>query len=201
MSHRRSTNFPILITIALYERQAKKIGTVGVGETLLATTEHFLETLPRNIKRWSAFLVFPSCMRILIGICHSSSWKTLIQGGVSDIDAVRALSLMTRTLKAEGFRSQIFELEDQLDSALDTHDQQDAPPPMGHSAKPIIVRRARGSVGSHTYSRAPSQSSLKPDSSPGRQCAIPHHNFVECAGRVDGSGEPAGAAIPATHRG
>jgi hypothetical protein len=57
-NHRRLTNFPILITVALYERQAKKIGTVGVGETLLATTEHFLETLPRNIKRWSALLVF-----------------------------------------------------------------------------------------------------------------------------------------------
>jgi hypothetical protein len=43
----------MLLTIALYERQAKKIGTVGVGETLMATAEQFVETLPRNIKRWS----------------------------------------------------------------------------------------------------------------------------------------------------
>jgi hypothetical protein len=39
---------------------------------------------------------------------------------------------------------------------------------MGHP-RADHVRRTRGSVGSHTYSRAPSQSSLKPDSSPGRQ--------------------------------
>ncbi|KAH9983891.1 hypothetical protein BJV74DRAFT_946355 [Russula compacta] len=125
----RLTNFPILITIALYERQAKKIGTVGVGETLLATTEHFLETLPRNVKRWTLL-------------------ENLLPGGVSDIDA-------------------IFEIEEQLDSALDTHDQ-GAPPPMGHP-RTGSMRRAQGSIGSNTYSRMPSQSSMKPDSSPGRQ--------------------------------
>ncbi|KAH9965028.1 hypothetical protein BGW80DRAFT_803197 [Lactifluus volemus] len=54
----RLTNFPILITIALYERQAKKTGTIGVGETLMATTERFLETLPRSVRRWSASLVY-----------------------------------------------------------------------------------------------------------------------------------------------
>jgi len=123
----RLTNFPILITIALYERQAKKIGTVGVGETLLATTERFLETLPRNIKRWTLL-------------------DNLFPGGVSDIDA-------------------IFELEGQLDSALDTHDQ-GGYPQIGHT-RTGSVRHARGSIGSSTYPRMPSQSSRKPDSSPG----------------------------------
>lgn len=61
----RLTNFPMLLTIALYERQAKKIGTVGVGETFMATAEQFVETLPRNIKRWSVSLVCPSCKMVL----------------------------------------------------------------------------------------------------------------------------------------
>jgi hypothetical protein len=77
----RLTNFPILLTIALYERQAKKIGTVGVGETLMATAEQFVETLPRNIKRWSMSLVCPSCVE---GAKQDNtpqlSWKTLFKG-------------------------------------------------------------------------------------------------------------------------
>jgi len=69
----------------------------------------------------------------------------------------------------EGFCPQIFELEEQLDSALDTHDQ-GAPPLMGHSRSgPVGVGHPRGSVGSNTYSRVPSQSSRKPDGSPGPQ--------------------------------
>jgi hypothetical protein len=123
----RLTNFPILITIALYERQAKKIGTVGVGETLWATTEQVLETLPRNVKRWTLL-------------------ENFMQGGVSDIDA-------------------IFELEEQLDSALDTHDQV-APPLHSRSGSD---RRPRGSVGSNTNPRVSSQSSRRPDVSPGPQ--------------------------------
>ncbi|KAI0305818.1 hypothetical protein B0F90DRAFT_1923547 [Multifurca ochricompacta] len=125
----RLTNFPILITIAFYERQAKKTGTIGVGETLMVTTERFIETLPRNIKRWT-FL------------------ENFMSGVGSDIDA-------------------IFELEEQLDSALDTHDQ-GALPSIEHQ-RSGSVRRTRGSNGSNNYSRMPSQSSMKPDSSPGRQ--------------------------------
>jgi hypothetical protein len=60
----------------------------------------------------------------------------------------------------EGFCPQIFELEEQLDSALDIQDQ-GFPPPLGHSRG--------GPVGSNTYSRVPSQSSRKRDSSPGPQ--------------------------------
>ncbi|KAI9458175.1 hypothetical protein BJY52DRAFT_1149869 [Lactarius psammicola] len=122
----RLTNFPILLTIAFYERQAKKTGSIGVGETLVATTERLIETLPRNMRRWTLL-------------------ETLLPGGGSDIDA-------------------IFELEEQLDSALDTHDS-GAPPPMGRQ-RTGSVRHTRGSVGSK---RIPSMSSIKPDGSPGRQ--------------------------------
>jgi len=128
----RLTNFPILITIALYERQAKKIGTVGVGETFLATTEHFLETLPRNLKRWTLL-------------------ENFFPGGVSDIDA-------------------IFEFEGQLDSALDTHDQGTSLQ-IGRT-RTGSVRHARGSIGSNTHSRIPSQSSRRPDASPGPQTRL-----------------------------
>ena len=69
--------------------------------------------------------------------------------------------------QTEGSCPQIFELEEQLDSALDTQDQ-DVPPPLGRS-RSGLVRRPRESVGSNTYSRVPSQSSRKPDSSPGAQ--------------------------------
>jgi hypothetical protein len=79
----------MLLTIAVYERQAKKIGTVGVGETLMATAEQFVETLPRNVKRWSASLVY-SPFRVLNRI-RLALLENFIQGGVSDIDAVRGL--------------------------------------------------------------------------------------------------------------
>ncbi|KAH9066775.1 hypothetical protein EDB87DRAFT_1553804 [Lactarius vividus] len=122
----RLTNFPILLTIAFYERQAKKTGSVGVGETLVATTERFIETLPRNMRRWTLL-------------------ENFLPGGGSDIDA-------------------IFELEEQLDSALDTHDS-GALPPIGRQ-RTGSLRQTRGSVGSK---RIPSMSSMKPDGSPGRQ--------------------------------
>ncbi|KAH9032334.1 hypothetical protein EDB84DRAFT_1491009, partial [Lactarius hengduanensis] len=112
----RLTNFPILLTIAFYERQAKKTGSVGVGETLVATTERFIETLPRNMRRWSSVA------------------RKLSPGGGSDIDA-------------------IFELEEQLDSALDTHDS-GALPPIGRQ-RTGSIRQTRGSVGSK---RIPSMS-------------------------------------------
>jgi hypothetical protein len=71
--------------------------------------------------------------------------------------------------QTEGFCPQIFELEEQLDSALDTHDQ-GVPPPLGRTRSGHVrLGRPRESVGSNTYSRVPSQSSRKPDSSPGPQ--------------------------------
>ncbi|KAI9464263.1 hypothetical protein F5148DRAFT_1210255 [Russula earlei] len=128
ISLHRLTNFPILITIAMYERQAKKIGTVGVGETLMATTEHFLETLPRNVRRWTLL-------------------EGLFPGVGSDIDA-------------------IFEFEEQLDNALDMHDQGAAHPM--EQTRNDTVRGAGGSIRTHTISRMPSES-LRPDGSPGPQ--------------------------------
>ncbi|KAJ7247668.1 hypothetical protein B0H12DRAFT_1124984 [Mycena haematopus] len=44
----RITSFPILLTISLYERQAKKNGTTNIYETLTVVTERMLETLPRR---------------------------------------------------------------------------------------------------------------------------------------------------------
>ncbi len=69
-------------------------------------------------------------------------------------------------LQTEDFCPQIFELEEQLDSALDTQDQ--GVPPLRHSHSGHF-RRPRGSVGSNTFPRVPSQSSRKPDTSPGPQ--------------------------------
>ncbi|TFY58233.1 hypothetical protein EVG20_g8233 [Dentipellis fragilis] len=88
----RVTNFPILIAISVYERQAKKHGSTTIKETIQATTERIFETLPRQLKRFTFFE----------GLT-----------GDADIDA-------------------IFELEDELDSALDLHDVGEAPP-MGTS--------------------------------------------------------------------
>lgn len=85
----RVTSFPVLLSIAFYERQARKRGTVGIGETMMAMTEKFFETLPRQFKR---FTIFDG-----------------LAGGDADIDA-------------------IFELEDELDSALDSHEHGVAPP-------------------------------------------------------------------------
>ncbi|KAA1475470.1 hypothetical protein DENSPDRAFT_426990 [Dentipellis sp. KUC8613] len=88
----RVTNFPILIAIAVYERQAKKHGSTTIKETIQATTERIFETLPRQLKRFTFFEGFT---------------------GDADIDA-------------------IFELEDELDSALDLHDVGEAPPMGAH---------------------------------------------------------------------
>ncbi|KAI0272571.1 hypothetical protein BC834DRAFT_353387 [Gloeopeniophorella convolvens] len=136
----RLTNFPILITIAFYERQAKKTGTTGVGETLAATTERFIETLPRNVKRWTFFEGF-------------------ISGGGSDIDA-------------------IFELEEQIDSALDTHDQ-GAPPPIG-TRRSLSTRQSRGSNGSSHRPQVSPISVKPPDSPLGRQ---PRHRVTSILSR------------------
>ncbi|KAK7061015.1 hypothetical protein VNI00_000750 [Paramarasmius palmivorus] len=51
----RATSFPILLTIALYERQAKVNGTIGFYDTVFAVAERAVERLPRTIKRLSLF--------------------------------------------------------------------------------------------------------------------------------------------------
>ncbi|KAK0489158.1 hypothetical protein IW261DRAFT_1557654 [Armillaria novae-zelandiae] len=49
----RATSFPILLTIALYERQAKFHGTTGFSETLTVAAEKVYDTLPKKLK-WLA---------------------------------------------------------------------------------------------------------------------------------------------------
>ncbi|KAI0050965.1 hypothetical protein FA95DRAFT_1554998 [Auriscalpium vulgare] len=102
----RLTNFPILITIAFYERAAKKAGTRGVGETLAAGTERFFDTLPRQFKRLTFF--------------------EGLTGGGADIDA-------------------IFDLEDELGSALDTEDSGVAPP-IGRQRSISVSQQRRASA-------------------------------------------------------
>ncbi|KAJ7180666.1 hypothetical protein C8R46DRAFT_1070191 [Mycena filopes] len=50
----RTTSFPVLLMISLYERQAKKNGTTNIYETLTVVTERMLETLPRRFKLLSS---------------------------------------------------------------------------------------------------------------------------------------------------
>ncbi|KAK0214760.1 hypothetical protein IW262DRAFT_1512569 [Armillaria fumosa] len=49
----RTTSFPILLMIALYERQAKFHGTTGFSETLTVAAEKVYDTLPKKLK-WLA---------------------------------------------------------------------------------------------------------------------------------------------------
>ncbi|KAF8892277.1 hypothetical protein BD779DRAFT_1670602 [Infundibulicybe gibba] len=51
----RITSFPILLIIALYERQAKKNGTTSLYETLSVAAEKVFDTLPRQLKRMTFF--------------------------------------------------------------------------------------------------------------------------------------------------
>ncbi|KAG2136259.1 hypothetical protein BD769DRAFT_1439794 [Suillus cothurnatus] len=51
----RATNFPILLIIALYERQSKKTGSNGFYETITSAAEKVFDTLPRPLKRMSFF--------------------------------------------------------------------------------------------------------------------------------------------------
>ncbi|KAI0644236.1 hypothetical protein C8Q79DRAFT_974910 [Trametes meyenii] len=51
----RLTSFPILLGIALYERQAKSSGTFTFYETVSAAAEKIFDTLPRHFKRLTLF--------------------------------------------------------------------------------------------------------------------------------------------------
>ncbi|KAF8347891.1 receptor-activated Ca2+-permeable cation channel [Amanita rubescens] len=51
LTYCRLTNFPFLLLIALYERQAKTAETTGFSETLGAMFEKALEALPRPLRR------------------------------------------------------------------------------------------------------------------------------------------------------
>ncbi|VDB94664.1 unnamed protein product [Peniophora sp. CBMAI 1063] len=47
----RLTNLPILAGISVYERQARKLDTTGLSETIEATMEQFIDGLPRFLRR------------------------------------------------------------------------------------------------------------------------------------------------------
>ncbi|KAF9454340.1 hypothetical protein P691DRAFT_754822 [Macrolepiota fuliginosa MF-IS2] len=51
----RATNFPILLLIAVYERQAKRAGTTKFYDTLANVAEKMIDTLPRPLKRMTIF--------------------------------------------------------------------------------------------------------------------------------------------------
>ncbi|KAL4268991.1 Transient receptor potential calcium channel [Pleurotus pulmonarius] len=51
----RLTSFPILLGIAVYERQAKKNHTIGFYSTFSAIAEKAIDTLPRQFKRLTFF--------------------------------------------------------------------------------------------------------------------------------------------------
>ena len=53
----RLTSFPILILIALYERQAQRTGALTFYETVSAAAEKVIDTLPRGLKRLCEFLL------------------------------------------------------------------------------------------------------------------------------------------------
>jgi len=65
----RLTSFPILLAIAYYERQSKQIQALTFSETITATAERVLDTLPKTVKR----------LTFLEGI---------FAGGASDIDVI-----------------------------------------------------------------------------------------------------------------
>lgn len=49
----RLTSFPVLLSISLYERQAKMAGTIGFYDTIAHVAEKVIDTLPRSLKRMS----------------------------------------------------------------------------------------------------------------------------------------------------
>ncbi|EGN96774.1 hypothetical protein SERLA73DRAFT_75638 [Serpula lacrymans var. lacrymans S7.3] len=109
----RATNFPVLLVIAWYERQAKKNSSIGFYDTLSAAAEKIIDTLPRHLKKLTLF--------------------EGLAGSGADIDV-------------------IFELEDELDSALDTREYDELPSlDLLHrrSSSKKSVRRPSSNASSH----------------------------------------------------
>jgi hypothetical protein len=59
----RLTSFPILLFIALYERQAKRTGALTFYETMSAAAEKVFDTLPRGLKRLCKCFAFKDSLR------------------------------------------------------------------------------------------------------------------------------------------
>jgi hypothetical protein len=58
------TSFPILLLIALYERQSKISGTTNFYDTMGAVVEKLFDTLPRQLKRMSEFILTGGFMSV-----------------------------------------------------------------------------------------------------------------------------------------
>ena len=71
----RLTSFPILLFIALYERQAKRSGAFTFYETVSAAAEKIFDTLPRHLKRLSAYVACRRAPRTYISRCSQHSLK------------------------------------------------------------------------------------------------------------------------------
>lgn len=95
----RLTSFPILLAVAYYERQAKYIHATTFSETVSATAERVMETLPRSVKRLSQFIPSPS-------MCYSDSIGTaffegFFAGKLTDIDVVCDFSHSSRNFSQD----------------------------------------------------------------------------------------------------
>ncbi|KAG5220099.1 Calcium channel YVC [Salix suchowensis] len=96
------TSFPILLGIAVYERQAKKNHTIGFYSTFSAIAEKAIDTLPRQFKRLSKS--YGSVSLALWILINYIAFFDGLAGADADIDA-------------------IFEIEEEAsESALDTSD-------------------------------------------------------------------------------
>lgn len=81
----RTTNFPLLLLIALYERQAKKAGTTNFYDTVSNMAEKVFDTLPRSLKRMSKYAIALTLFKR--SHLHLAIFEGLAGSG-GDIDAV-----------------------------------------------------------------------------------------------------------------
>jgi len=96
----RITSFPILLSIALYERQSKKSGTTTFYDTMSSVAERVVDTLPRQLKRMTFFegLVGPDADITAIFEIEEEfeSALDLDDGSQSDTQWRRRASLVSR---------------------------------------------------------------------------------------------------------
>lgn len=84
---RRLTNFPILLSISLYERQAKLSGAYTFYETVSAAADKVFDTLPRAFKRLSEY----SFIHWGVDVHSIAAFFEGLTGPDADIDAVSEL--------------------------------------------------------------------------------------------------------------
>lgn len=127
----RLTSFPILLTIAYYERQAKRTQATTFTEAVSATAERVVETLPRSIKRLSTY-PRPTKMYFWLN-SFIAFFEGLFAGKASDIDVVRTfLSHLLPAYIINTFSTQIFDIENEFanyynTSALEMQDLESTP--------------------------------------------------------------------------